>query len=412
MPRSILLAALPVLLSAVHSEATPTTYTPSMQACVASMDGQLPSTTPSSFNFSGNVRRYYVAAEEIEWNYAPTGWDSWLGVPLDVSPRAKEVVGSYGTTYLKALYRGYTDDTFANMTEQPPWQGTQGPTLRSEIGDMIEILFVNKLSNNYATMHSMGLAYNKMSEGGDYPLMPLSLAPGECTVYKWLANEESGPNDGSPARAHSYHSYVDLDTDLNTGLLGPQIVYAPGQMNTTMQNYKEFPLVFMVYKESNSFLSAANAKKLYSNHTAAPSSTTWGALDTQNLWSGNYSSWHPQVVNLNSTGKFPGASSFYTMNGYIFANNPTYQMCQNDQVIWYAYAYGGASHVFHMHGNGVVDAGRKQFAVSLNDGVSKTLYMNATDAGMWQVICHVSNHHQMGMVSNYLVQNSTTCNRG
>jgi hypothetical protein len=44
------------------------------------MDGQLPSTVPLDFHFSGNVRRYYIAAEEVEWDYAPTGWDNWLGV--------------------------------------------------------------------------------------------------------------------------------------------------------------------------------------------------------------------------------------------------------------------------------------------------------------------------------------------
>jgi hypothetical protein len=44
------------------------------------MDGRLPSPTPSDFHFSGNVRRYYIAAEEVEWDYAPTGWDNWLGV--------------------------------------------------------------------------------------------------------------------------------------------------------------------------------------------------------------------------------------------------------------------------------------------------------------------------------------------
>ena len=31
-------------------------------------------------------------------------------------------------------------------------------------------MFVNKLSNNYATMHSMGLGYTQVNgEGGDYP---------------------------------------------------------------------------------------------------------------------------------------------------------------------------------------------------------------------------------------------------
>jgi hypothetical protein len=48
--------------------------------CTATLDGHLPDFTPSNFRFSGNVRRYYIAAEEIEWNYAPSGWDNWLGV--------------------------------------------------------------------------------------------------------------------------------------------------------------------------------------------------------------------------------------------------------------------------------------------------------------------------------------------
>lgn len=97
------------------------------------------------------------------------------------------------------------------------------------------------------------------------------------------------------------------------------------------------------------------------------------------------------------------------MNGYIFSNNPTYEMCENDNVIWYVTAYGSASHVFHMHGNGITYEGINQYAVSINDGVGKTLIMSATDIGLWQVICHVNNHHQKGMVSNYRVYKSGDC---
>jgi len=46
------------------------------------MNGSLPTT--SGFTFNGTVRRYYVAAEEVEWDYAPTGWDNWLGVSWTV----------------------------------------------------------------------------------------------------------------------------------------------------------------------------------------------------------------------------------------------------------------------------------------------------------------------------------------
>jgi hypothetical protein len=41
--------------------------------CEANMDGHLPYSTPKGFNFTGNVRRYYVTAEYINWDYAPTG---------------------------------------------------------------------------------------------------------------------------------------------------------------------------------------------------------------------------------------------------------------------------------------------------------------------------------------------------
>lgn len=41
--------------------------------CSGHMDGHLPYYQPRGFNFTGNVRRYYVAAEIDTWNYAPSG---------------------------------------------------------------------------------------------------------------------------------------------------------------------------------------------------------------------------------------------------------------------------------------------------------------------------------------------------
>jgi hypothetical protein len=64
---------------------------------------------------------------------APTGWDNWLGVPMEDSFRAQtwgyiKTNESIGTTYDKALYQGYTGPDFQTRTEQPPWQGYMGPT--------------------------------------------------------------------------------------------------------------------------------------------------------------------------------------------------------------------------------------------------------------------------------------------
>ncbi|KAK5121863.1 hypothetical protein LTR85_004434 [Meristemomyces frigidus] len=457
---SLLVSFASVALHALStSAASSTAPAGTLQSCAAGLNGLPPVPIPPDWHWNGNVRRYYVAAEEVEWDYAPTGWDNWLG------------------------------------SEQPPWQGTQGPTIRSEVGDLIEIMFVNNLTKNYATMHSMGLEYTKGDgEGADYPnntmpgvnvVLPEDAAvppvpqngigPGGCVVYKWMVDEAAGPNAGEPARVHSYHSYVALQQDSDAGLIGPQIVYAPGLMNSTMANYREIPLLYMIYDEADSWLSAQNKALLASgssgkrdaqggpgnfgnqgqgsghgqsgnpgespypssssgssssSQSASSSSPTQGeqggsqqqgapaggsgssggfSIDTNNLWSGNYSVWHPQVVNLAGAGQFEGAPSFFTMNGYIFSNNPVYEMCLSDQVIWYVNAYGSASHVFHMHGNGFVYNGFKNYAISINDGVGKTLYMNATDAGKWQVICHVNAHQTLGMVNDYQVYFAGQC---
>jgi hypothetical protein len=46
---------------------------------------------------------------------------------------------SIGTRFDKALYKGYTDATFTVKTVQPEWLGYQGPIIRAEVGDMIEV---------------------------------------------------------------------------------------------------------------------------------------------------------------------------------------------------------------------------------------------------------------------------------
>lgn len=147
---------------------------------------------------------------------------------------------TYGTKWLKALYRGYTDASFTTLSPQPPWQGTLGPTLRSEVNDLVQIMFVNRLPDNYATMHSMGLGYTKaVGEGADYPnntapgqdspqtyvnAVPPAVAPGNCVVYKWFVPPslpciaahlltlacrtvglDAGPDDNELSKAHSYH---------------------------------------------------------------------------------------------------------------------------------------------------------------------------------------------------------------
>jgi hypothetical protein len=69
---SILLAgSAAFVLSASIPPATSTLT--DLSSCAAQMDSQLPYYQPLGFNFSGNIRRYYVAAEVETWDYAPSG---------------------------------------------------------------------------------------------------------------------------------------------------------------------------------------------------------------------------------------------------------------------------------------------------------------------------------------------------
>jgi manganese oxidase len=355
-----------------------------LSTCAASMNGSLPSPISSDFHFSGQVRRYYIAAEQVTWDYVPSGWDNWLGVPIKDSPRANlagvTATGSLGTKWQKALYRGYTDASFTTLLPQPATQGINGPTLRAEVGDMIEILFLNRLPSNYATMHSMGLSYNKANDGSLYADSTApgqesefqpgdAVAPGDCFVYKWLVNDGSAPTQGQVSHMWAYHSYISMQEDQNAGLIGTTIVYAPGKMNATMQSYREFVLVYMQYEESNSFMSQTNLQMLAGGKNVSnagglsPSSMP---MPTSGRGYGNSSIWQPQLVNLMSANQLNAtqAPTFSTLNGFIYANNAPFEVCATDPTIWYVAAFGSNPHVFHMHGNGFALNGNNYAAIS------------------------------------------------
>ncbi|KAI4725720.1 Cupredoxin [Aureobasidium sp. EXF-10728] len=388
--------------------------------CEALMDSQLPgkSSVPTDFKFSGNVRTYYVAAEEVAWNYAPSGWDNWLGVPVQNSPHAAaagylNLTGSigakWGMEFQKAVYKGYTDNSFTNQTEQPAHNGINGPVLRGEVGDMIQIMFVNNLSNHYASMHSMGLYYGKQYEGSLYPNTtdggspPVqeqdAVPPGGCAVYKWIISDSQAPAPGQSSRLWSYHSFVNMPADLSAGLSGPLIVYNSGEMNSTMSAHREFVVTTNTHYEARSFMAGTNAK-----NAGVDTSSLRATNQLVQPYIGNESFWVPQLTNFPAVQLSDAQGpNFYTMNGYVFGNGAPYEMCRNDPVIWYVMAFGGASHVFHLHGNNFQYNDIWQASQSVNAGEMFTFNMNAQLPGVWQLLCHVSSHNLFGMQQNYVV---------
>ena len=111
------------------------------------------------------VRTYFIAADEVVWNYAPSGHNGITHKPL--GPVAR---GQIGWAYKKAIYRAYTDATFQHLAPRAPadrYLGLIGPVIRAEVGDTIKLVFRNNTTLHLG-VHPHGVLYKKGSEGAPY----------------------------------------------------------------------------------------------------------------------------------------------------------------------------------------------------------------------------------------------------
>ena len=65
--------------------------------------------THASVLEEGKVPTCYVAADEVDWNYAPSGTDKMTAMDFMGGPHR------IGTAYWKAIYRAYTDGSFNTL---------------------------------------------------------------------------------------------------------------------------------------------------------------------------------------------------------------------------------------------------------------------------------------------------------
>ena len=115
------------------------------------------------------TRTYYIAGDEVVWDYAPSGKNIISGEPFGEleSHWVERGPTSIGHVYKKAMYREYTDSTFATLKPRPPeWEhlGILGPLLRAQVGDTIRIVDRNNV-HFPTSLHPHGVFYDKDSEG-------------------------------------------------------------------------------------------------------------------------------------------------------------------------------------------------------------------------------------------------------
>lgn len=111
-----------------------------LAVCLAAVNLCVPMVRATTWTADvGKTRVYYIAADEVEWNYAPSGGDEAMGMPFDAIARGYTESGPHriGSVYKKAVYREYTDATFTKLKPRAPedqYLGLMGPIMHAEVG--------------------------------------------------------------------------------------------------------------------------------------------------------------------------------------------------------------------------------------------------------------------------------------
>src|SRR5437016_608536 len=151
---------------------------------------------------SGTTRTFYIAADEVVWDYAPHGRNI---TELPIPEGEIEMRSAGEMKFIKAVYREYIDGTFKTLKPRPPeWEhlGILGPLIRAEVGDVVKVFFKNNTKIPYLTMHPHGLEYTKDSEGAMYAgsgSQGSHVEPGKTCAYTWLVPERAGPGPMDPS---------------------------------------------------------------------------------------------------------------------------------------------------------------------------------------------------------------------
>ncbi|XP_053467305.1 ferroxidase HEPHL1 [Ictalurus furcatus] len=347
-----------------------------VKSCTPSQNPQSEGTT-----FQPDVY-FYLAAEEVVWNYAPNRtWElEKHHTTLHDSPGnvfLSKSENRIGPEYRKVVYRQYTDDTFATKKPIGPDEehlGILGPILRMEVGERVQVVFKNKARRPYS-VHAHGVKTIKKH------LEPVP--PGNVIRYNWTIS--SGPGHTEPnCITFAYYSSADYVKDLASGLVGPLVVCRKGTLDKDRSRSdvdKEFALLFMVFDENESWYLEDNIK--------------------------TYLRKDPEMFHTHDE-KFMESNMMHGINGKLYANLHGLKMRQGDQTEWYLMGLGNEidMHTVHFHAQSFIyksDHPHRADVYDLFPGTFKTVELVAGTPGTWLLHCHVTDHIHAGMETTFTI---------
>uniref|UniRef100_A0A674AYN8 Hephaestin n=1 Tax=Salmo trutta TaxID=8032 RepID=A0A674AYN8_SALTR len=365
---------------------------------------------------SGEVREYFIAAEEVLWDYAPSQVNHGTGQPLNTDGSTFFQRGNdrIGGKYKKVHYKEYTDNTFTVQKERTPEElhlGILGPVIRAEEEDTIKVVFKNKASRpfsmqphgvQYSVEQSGTLYYNELEESYTAKKLreikketrtvtppPAALVkPGTTHTYEWVVPKDGGPvADDADCITYFYYSAVDPVKDTSSGLVGPLLVCKKKTLKKGKQKNvnKEFHMLATVFDENLSWFLDDNINQF----TKAP-----------------------KTVNKEDE-DFQESNKMHSINGYMYGNLPGLTMCKGDKVSWHLSGLGSEAdiHGLYFEGNRFIYRETRRDVMNVFPHISHTVMMEPDSMGQFEVVCKTTDHYQGGMRANYTVQKCSMFNR-
>ena len=314
------------------------------------------------------TREYWIAAEKVEWNYAPSGQNL-------IRPEMGLDVWGKALVYEKYRYFQYTDNTYTTQVEQPVWMGILGPQLYAVEGDSVKVHFLNR-ADKPLSIHVHGLQYDEANEGADMKGAGAAVEPGDTFTYRWEADSDAAPGPNDPSSiVWLYHSHVDAVTEVYDGLIGTIVVTKKGMERSPDDPHpkdvdKAFTTLFLIFNENDRKIVESGQSETYES----PEEAEEGNLK-------------------------------HAINGFIFGNLQGLEVEQHDRVRWYLIGLGTEvdMHTAHWHGQTVLNAGKRTDVVELLPGTMITVDMTAKTPGDWLYHCHVADHITAGMNTRWRV---------
>ena len=370
-----------------------------------------------SFSPSTTTREYWIQADEILWDYAPSyPKDAMMDMPFNEDQQVFVEAASdrIGRIYRKAVFRSYTPN-FGEILDGPnevvdvatgkqriirrpdsPEEhlGLSGPIIRAEVGDTVVVHFRNATRFDNS-LHVHGFLYTKANEGTPYAdgtgsaeKADDAVPPGETYTYTFEVPERAGPAGGDPSSiVWPYHSHTDEIADTNAGLVGPLIVHRRGTLDPRTNLPKgidrEFVNIFTVDDENSSLYADVNIGEFLA-----------AGVDKEALLEDE---------------DFEESNLMHGINGLLYANLRGMTTKVGETSRWYMLAMGTEVdiHTPHWHGATLLEGGRRVDITEIFPASAKVLDMVADAPGTWMYHCHVNDHLSAGMSTVFTIEPTT-----